>query len=150
MPHRFHLPDIGAGLEEAEVVEWLVATGDVVVRDQPLVEVLTDKASSELPSPVAGTILRLGASEGEWIRVGALLIEIDDGSDAVFNLLRHTRNHPTSIRMATQHQILQPFPFDDVHHIADMGIEIDGGTHQVRSLADTGKGRRIYPVALST
>ena len=80
MPHRFHLPDIGEGLEEAEVVEWLVAPGDVVVRDQPLVEVLTDKASSELPSPVAGTILRLGASEGERIRVGALLIEIDDGS----------------------------------------------------------------------
>ena len=80
MPHRFHLPDIGEGLEEAEVVEWLVAPGDVVVRDQALVEVLTDKASSELPSPVAGTILRLGASEGERIRVGALLIEIDDGS----------------------------------------------------------------------
>ena len=80
MPHRFHLPDIGEGLEEAEVVEWLGAPGDVVVRDQPLVEVLTDKASSELPSPVAGTILRLGASEGERIRVGALLIEIDDGS----------------------------------------------------------------------
>ena len=80
MPHRFHLPDIGEGLEEAEVVEWLVAPGDVVVRDQPLVEVLTDKASSELPSPVAGTILRLGASEGERIGVGALLIEIDDGS----------------------------------------------------------------------
>ena len=80
MPHRFHLPDIGEGLEEADVVEWLVAPGDVVVRDQPLVEVLTDKASSELPSPVAGTILRLGASEGERIRVGALLIEIDDGS----------------------------------------------------------------------
>ena len=80
MLHRFHLPDIGEGLEEAEVVEWLVAPGDVVVRDQPLVEVLTDKASSELPSPVAGTILRLGASEGERIRVGALLIEIDDGS----------------------------------------------------------------------
>ena len=80
MPHRFHLPDIGEGLEEAEVVEWLGAPGDVVVRDQPLVEVLTDKASSELPSPVAGTILRLGASEGERIRVGALIIEIDDGS----------------------------------------------------------------------
>ena len=65
MAHRFLLPDIGEGLEEAEVVEWLVAVGDVVARDQPLVEVLTDKASSELPSPVAGTVLRLGAAEGE-------------------------------------------------------------------------------------
>ena len=81
MAHRFLLPDIGEGLEEAEVVEWLVAVGDVVARDQPLVEVLTDKASSELPSPVAGTVLRLGAAEGERIQVGEVLIEIDDGSD---------------------------------------------------------------------
>ena len=81
MAHRFLLPDIGEGLEEAEVVEWLVAVGDVVARDQPLVEVLTDKASSELPSPVAGTVLRLGAAEGERIQGGEVLIEIDDGSD---------------------------------------------------------------------
>ncbi len=80
MSFSFLLPDIGEGLEEAEVVEWFVAVGQEVVRDQPLVEVLTDKASSELPSPVAGTILRLGAAEGERLRVGALLVEIDDGS----------------------------------------------------------------------
>ena len=80
MSFSFLLPDIGEGLEEAEVVEWFVAVGDVVVRDQPLVEVLTDKASSELPSPVAGTVLRLGATEGERLRVGTLLVEIDDGT----------------------------------------------------------------------
>ena len=78
MAHRFLLPDIGEGLEEAEVVEWLGAVGDMVARDQPLVEVLTDKASSELPSPVAGTVLRLGVAEGERIQVGEVLIEIDD------------------------------------------------------------------------
>ena len=76
MPHRFHLPAIGEGLEEAEVVEWLVAPGDLVVRDQPRGEVLTDQATSELPSTVSGTSFRLGASEGERIRVGALLIQI--------------------------------------------------------------------------
>ena len=64
MPFSFLLPDIGEGLEEAEIVEWLVTVGQEVVRDQPLVEVLTDKASSELPSPVAGTILSFGATEG--------------------------------------------------------------------------------------
>ncbi len=80
MTHVFHLPDIGEGLEEAEIVEWLVAIGDVVVRDQPLVEVLTDKASSELPSPVAGKVLSLGADEGARLRVGEVLIEIDDGT----------------------------------------------------------------------
>ena len=80
MSFSFLLPDIGEGLEEAEVVEWFVAVGDAVVRDQPLVEVLTDKASSELPSPVAGTVVRLGATEGERLRVGTLLVEIDDGT----------------------------------------------------------------------
>ena len=83
MAFEFRLPDIGEGLEEAEIVEWLVSPGDVVVRDQPLVEVLTDKASSELPSPVAGTVLRLGAAEGERLNVGEVLIELDDGSSRV-------------------------------------------------------------------
>ncbi|HJO99953.1 MAG: dihydrolipoamide acetyltransferase family protein [Acidimicrobiales bacterium] len=83
MAFEFRLPDIGEGLEEAEIVEWLVSPGDVVVRDQPLVEVLTDKASSELPSPVAGTVLRLGASEGDRLNVGEVLIELDDGSAQV-------------------------------------------------------------------
>ncbi|MBC8364008.1 MAG: 2-oxo acid dehydrogenase subunit E2 [Actinobacteria bacterium] len=82
MPYRFHLPDIGEGLEEAEIVEWLVAPGDTVVRDQALVEVLTDKASSELPSPVAGVIVALGGGEGDRLRVGDLLIEIEDGTPA--------------------------------------------------------------------
>ena len=80
MAHVFRLPDIGEGLDEAEIVEWFVAVGDVVVRDQALVEVLTDKASSELPSPVAGTVMSLGAAEGVRLRVGEVLIEIDDGS----------------------------------------------------------------------
>jgi len=80
MAYTFHLPDIGEGLEEAEIIVWLVAPGDTVERDQPLVEVLTDKASSELPSPVAGTVLRLGAAEGDRLRVGDVLIELDDGS----------------------------------------------------------------------
>ena len=81
MAFTFRLPDIGEGLEEAEIVEWFVAVGDLVVRDQPLVEVLTDKASSELPSPVAGTVLVLGAGEGDRLRVGEVLVEIDDGTN---------------------------------------------------------------------
>ncbi|MEE3275126.1 MAG: biotin/lipoyl-containing protein, partial [Actinomycetota bacterium] len=80
MSFVFRLPDIGEGLEEAEIVEWLVRPGDTVVRDQALVEVLTDKASSELPSPVAGVVLALGGAEGDRLRVGDALIEIDDGS----------------------------------------------------------------------
>lgn len=72
----FRLPDVGEGLDEAEVVRWLVGEGEEVARDQPLVEVLTDKAQVELPSPVAGRVLRLAAAEGDIIKVGTLLVEL--------------------------------------------------------------------------
>ena len=96
MAFTFRLPDIGEGLDEAEIVEWFVAIGDEVLRDQPLVEVLTDKASSELPSPVAGTVLLLGADEGTRLRVGEVLIEIDDGSAAP-----RVASEPASIQVDT-------------------------------------------------
>ncbi|MPY95153.1 MAG: 2-oxo acid dehydrogenase subunit E2, partial [Acidimicrobiia bacterium] len=72
----FRLPDVGEGLEEAEVVRWLVAEGEAVARDQPLVEVLTDKAQVELPSPVDGHVVRLGPAEGDIVKVGSLLVEL--------------------------------------------------------------------------
>ncbi len=75
----FRLPDVGEGLEEAEVVTWLVAEGDEVTRDQPLVEILTDKAQVELPSPTAGRVVRLGAAVGDVVKVGAVIVELDAG-----------------------------------------------------------------------
>ena len=78
MPFEFRLPDIGEGLEDAEIVSWYVSPGDVVERDQSLLEVLTDKASSELPSPVAGKVVKLAGQEGERIKVGEILIEIEE------------------------------------------------------------------------
>lgn len=76
----FALPDLGEGLEEAEIIEWHVAEGDRVVADQPLVSVETDKAVVEIPSPWSGTITSLRAAPGALLRVGASLAEIDDGS----------------------------------------------------------------------
>ena len=78
MAFEFRLPDIGEGLEDAEIVSWYVSPGDVVERDQSLLEVLTDKASSELPSPVAGKVLKLSGQEGDRIKVGDVLIEIEE------------------------------------------------------------------------
>ena len=83
MAFEFYLPDIGEGLEDAEIVEWFVRPGDTVERDQALLEVLTDKASSELPSPVAGKVLRLNGEEGQRIKVGDILIEIEEATPAV-------------------------------------------------------------------
>jgi pyruvate dehydrogenase E2 component (dihydrolipoamide acetyltransferase) len=74
------LPDVGEGLEEGEVVAWLVEVGDVVRRDQPVVEVQTDKATVELPAPVAGRVVRLAAEPGEIVKVGGLLVVIDPGT----------------------------------------------------------------------
>jgi 2-oxoisovalerate dehydrogenase E2 component (dihydrolipoyl transacylase) len=73
---QFCLPDVGEGLTEGEVLTWLVEIGDVVEVNQPLVEVETAKAAVELPSPYAGTISSLHASEGEVLPVGAPLVTI--------------------------------------------------------------------------
>lgn len=72
----FLLPDLGEGLTEAEVVQWLVAEGDVVTVDQPVVEVETAKSIVEVPSPYAGRVGTLHAAEGELVEVGRPLITV--------------------------------------------------------------------------
>lgn len=75
--YRWALPDLGEGMHEAEIVRWLVQEGDVVAPDQPLLEVQTDKALTEIPSPVAGRVLHLYGVPGQVVPVGTVLIEID-------------------------------------------------------------------------
>jgi pyruvate/2-oxoglutarate dehydrogenase complex dihydrolipoamide acyltransferase (E2) component len=91
---RFALPDVGEGLHEAEIVRWLVAPGDRVRRDDPIVEILTDKAQVELPSPVAGVVRSLGPAEGTVVPVGTVLIEIDESGGA-------TPGHPPATPAAS-------------------------------------------------
>jgi 2-oxoisovalerate dehydrogenase E2 component (dihydrolipoyl transacylase) len=75
------LPDVGEGIAEAELVEWHVAVGDEIAEDQPIADVMTDKATVELPSPVSGRIAKLGAEAGEVIAIGSDLVWIDtDGA----------------------------------------------------------------------
>ncbi|KJL27997.1 dihydrolipoamide acetyltransferase family protein [Microbacterium oxydans] len=74
---EFRLPDLGEGLAEAEVVQWLVAPGDAVALNQTLAEVETAKAVVELPSPYEGTVTNLHAEAGETVAVGAPLISFD-------------------------------------------------------------------------
>lgn len=76
MSNTFLLPDLGEGLTEADIVRWLVAEGDEVAVDQPMVEVETAKALVEVPSPYAGTVLTLHGAEGETMEVGAPLITV--------------------------------------------------------------------------
>src|SRR5512138_2958611 len=79
---QFRLPDLGEGLEEAEIVAWHVTEGDHVVADQPLVSVETDKAVVELPSPQSGRIARLFGAKGDVVKVGAQLVEFAEGPQA--------------------------------------------------------------------
>jgi 2-oxoisovalerate dehydrogenase E2 component (dihydrolipoyl transacylase) len=76
----FKLPDIGEGIAEAEVVAWHVAVGSTVTEDDPLVDVMTDKATVEIPSPRAGRVLAITGSPGDMVRVGAelLVLDVDD------------------------------------------------------------------------
>ena len=69
MAFEFHLPDIGEGVVEGEIVAWKVAEGDTVTLDQPIVEVMTDKATVEIPAPAAGTITALKAKAGEVVPI---------------------------------------------------------------------------------
>jgi len=75
--HVIKMPDIGEGIAEVELVEWHVEPGDAVVEDQTLADVMTDKATVEIPSPVAGKVLALGGKLGEVMAVGSELIRIE-------------------------------------------------------------------------
>lgn len=75
--HVIKMPDIGEGIAEVELVAWQVKPGDAVTEDQILADVMTDKATVEIPSPVAGTVLALGGKLGEVMAVGSELIRIE-------------------------------------------------------------------------
>jgi pyruvate dehydrogenase E2 component (dihydrolipoamide acetyltransferase) len=79
---QFKLPDVGEGLTEGEILQWLVAVGDTVTVNQPLCEVETAKAAVELPSPYAGTVTELLFDAGTMVDVGTPIITIDVGGEA--------------------------------------------------------------------
>ena len=75
---EWKLPDLGEGIVEGEIVHWLVKEGDVVIEDQHLVEIMTDKATMELPIPISGKVTKILAQEGEIVKVGQALAHIAD------------------------------------------------------------------------
>jgi pyruvate dehydrogenase E2 component (dihydrolipoamide acetyltransferase) len=79
---EFKLPDIGEGVVEGELIQWLVKEGDTVQADQAVVEVMTDKATVEVPAPFAGKITGITAKEGDMIKVGQTLAQIEGGAAA--------------------------------------------------------------------
>jgi len=125
----FTLPDLGEGLEEGEIVSWLVAEGDEIELNQPLVEVETAKATVEIPSPFAGVVVRLHASAGEAVAVGSHLVTFDvpgaeNGADAGGSRAEKAETGPVAATPA-------------VRKLAkDLGVEL-------RSVSGTGPDGRV-------
>ncbi|MEP7315642.1 MAG: dihydrolipoamide acetyltransferase family protein [Sphingomicrobium sp.] len=79
--YKFKLPDIGEGIAEAEIVAWHIKLGDRVEEDQQLADMMTDKATVEMESPVAGTVVKLAGEVGDQIAIGSVLVEIETEGD---------------------------------------------------------------------
>ena len=101
MPIELKLPDVGEGIAEGEIVRWLVAEGAAVKEDDLLVEILTDKANIELPSPVSGTFLKILAQPGQIVKVGEpiALIEPAAGQAAAAHRAMASSDRPTPASM---------------------------------------------------
>lgn len=99
----FMLADVGEGIAEAELIEWRVSVGDTVAVDQIIAVIETDKSQIEMPVPVSGTVLRLGAAPGEVIVVGALLMTVET-QDAV-PTGAHVSHHPSDAPAAVPSQV---------------------------------------------
>lgn len=87
------LPDVGEGVAEAEIVEWHVEVGQSVLEDQILAAVMTDKATVEIPSPVAGKVLALGGEVGQSLAVGAELVRLEVAGEGSAEVAEIGRAH---------------------------------------------------------
>lgn len=81
MAYEFRLPDIGEGMVEGEILKWYVQVGDAIEEDQPMVEVMTDKATVVIPSPRKGIVLERHGNEGDIVKVGSILVVIGEESE---------------------------------------------------------------------
>jgi len=95
---EFKLPDIGEGITEGEIVGWLVKPGDAVKEDQPMVEVMTDKATVTITAPRAGIVLETRGSTGDIVKVHSILVvfDLDDGAAVLPRRTNGTSAHPSA------------------------------------------------------
>ncbi|UUT23704.1 dihydrolipoamide acetyltransferase family protein [Pseudomonas sp. T8] len=98
--HVIKMPDIGEGIAEVELAQWHVKVGDLVVEDQVLADVMTDKAMVDIPSPVHGKVLSLGGQPGEVMAVGSILISIEVEGAGNLKASDHLVKEPAPIKEA--------------------------------------------------
>ena len=105
MAYEFKLPDLGEGLTEGEIARWLVAEGQELAEDDPLVEIATDKTTVEIPSPAAGTVTKILVGEGEVVPVGTVLVVIGgDGAEPDSQPEAPRRGTPQPLRRQVLYQ----------------------------------------------
>jgi pyruvate dehydrogenase E2 component (dihydrolipoamide acetyltransferase) len=136
MAYEFKLPDLGEGLTEGEIARWLVAEGQEIREDDPLVEIATDKTTVEIPSPAAGTVARILVAEGAVVPVGTVLVVIGgDGARDDAAAPAPARLREAAQPLASGGGKVRATPL--VRRIAaELGVELD-------SLAGTGPQGRI-------
>lgn len=154
MAHAFTLPDLGEGLEEGEITRWLVAEGESVDENQPIVEIQTEKATVELGAPVGGVVLRIIVREGELASVGATLAMIGKKGEQ----LLHSVTSPPADEPAEEPLIAvvgdEPLEALALHRLArDLGVDFSAvrgtGTGgqvteaDIRAAVAPTEGRRI-------
>jgi pyruvate dehydrogenase E2 component (dihydrolipoamide acetyltransferase) len=134
---EFKFPDVGEGIVEGEIVRWLVAVGDTVREHQPLVEMETDKAVVELPSPRSGVIRELRGAVGDTVAVGAVLAVIEEVAEetavaatkeqarpAAVGVVGELEEAPESEPPATSGEVVPPALPMDRKLAADLGIDL--------------------------
>ena len=135
MAFDFYMPDIGEGVVEGEIIGWKVKEGDKVKLDQPLVEVMTDKATVELPSPRAGTIKKINFKDGDICPVGKILVVIEEDGAAP------AKATPTNGGGHKPHA--EPAKAPPTAHRPAAQMASSGGTHQIEVVDATQERARV-------
>jgi pyruvate/2-oxoglutarate dehydrogenase complex dihydrolipoamide acyltransferase (E2) component len=141
--YEFRLPDLGEGLTEAEIARWLVAEGDEVQEDQPLVEVQTDKTTVEIPSPRAGTVLKVLVDEGDVAPVGAVLVVIGEEGEQLLRAVETPESAPEAESDGPLVAVVPPDPAEAVRAtpaVRRLAKELDVA---LTGVTGTGPGGRI-------
>jgi 2-oxoisovalerate dehydrogenase E2 component (dihydrolipoyl transacylase) len=144
--HVVKVPDIGEGIAEVELVEWRVRPDDTVVADQILADVMTDKATVEVPSPVAGTVIAVSGNAGDKLAVGSELLRLETAATGTAESAEHAAaSEASSAQAAAPRAATAPLPSTPNakplaspsvrHHARELGVELA----QVRGTGPDGR-----------
>lgn len=133
---EFKLPDIGEGISEGEIIQWLVKEGEQVKEDQPLVEVMTDKVNVQIPSPRSGKVSQILVKAGDLAKVGQTIMVIDEGGGAGAAAIAQSAPKTPSQSIPTQPSQMPPQPSASVAGVLatpatrklarELGVDLSG------------------------